>query len=242
MGLGDFFKKAQETVSSGGLNLIGGGGSTPSTSEFYSIIPGIGDSMAAEKQNRANIAAADRAMRFSERMSSTAYQRAMADMRAAGLNPMLAFSQGGASAPSGVTPTINSTTKSGLGHAAITAGLGIQSAATAKQQADTQQASAESTIALNKANTAQQVANTQKTIADTRRIETETAISKRKQPRAEAQEKLEKKGIDLVERLINSIGSDAKSSKEARDLIKSGPSVFKQPKSGNSIFDWLTNR
>lgn len=44
-----------------------------------------------------------KAMDFSREMSDTQWRRGVADMRGAGLNPMLAYSQGPASSPTGVT-------------------------------------------------------------------------------------------------------------------------------------------
>ncbi|WNK14272.1 MAG: DNA pilot protein [Microvirus sp.] len=63
------------------------------------------DFNSAEAQKSRDFTAGQAAnqMSFQERMRATQYQTAMGDMRAAGLNPMLAYSQGGAGTPIGAS-------------------------------------------------------------------------------------------------------------------------------------------
>lgn len=83
------------------------------------LIGGIADFFGGERANKANAFQAEQNRLFQERMSSTSYQRVVEDMKAAGLNPMLAYQQGGASSPGGSMPAPMQNTMGSAVHTAM---------------------------------------------------------------------------------------------------------------------------
>lgn len=69
-------------------------------------IPAAASLIGGILRNKSQEASADKQMQFQERMSSTAHQREVQDLMAAGLNPMLSAKLGGASSPGGAMPQV----------------------------------------------------------------------------------------------------------------------------------------
>lgn len=130
--MGDIFGSILGSIGSaitGGVSSVG----SVIGSLLPSVAGGLMSAFGAKQQQGWSADQAQKMMDFQERMSGSAYQRATADMRAAGINPMLAYMQGGASSPVGA-----------VGQSQNILGAGVSSAMSALQlQLQTKQVGAQ---------------------------------------------------------------------------------------------------
>lgn len=102
------------------------------------LVGGLFGSSGQRAANQANLRIAREQMQFQKEMSDTSYTRAVADLKNAGLNPMLSIMNSGASTPPGASAVMQNEAGAGISSAVQAAGLALvkEQARKTKYEAD----------------------------------------------------------------------------------------------------------
>ena len=147
------------------------------------VAGGVGQLLGSNATNEANKQIAADNREFQERMSNTAYQRAMADMKKANLNPALMFGSGGpAGTPAGSTYEVKTPDYAGIGSNLGRAMLEGRSAHDAHSIAEQQQETGRLNQTVIRAQALKTAADTEQTNASTAMQNAQLKVLQQKYP------------------------------------------------------------
>lgn len=169
---------------------------------------------------------ANEQMAFQERMSNTAYQRAMADMRRAGINPIMVSKLGGASTPTGAMAATPD-----FGKVGETVGKHLSTDAQI-QQIRSQTRVQDSQVGLNESATAKNIADMHFKEAQTKNIGMQTTLSSMD---VLALQKLGLSPMQMKHTVFNQAGSEFynKAKEIAKDAGKTVSDVY------DTVYDYV---
>lgn len=224
----------------------GGGGGGGSIQSMWGGAPSLGQTAFNIYQNQQASWQADHAMdrsetmareemAFQERMSNTSYQRATEDMKKAGINPMVAFQQGGASTPQGAMGQAFQAPVKNILEGALSSALDVVRLKKDLDQAD-------SGIALNQANATNALAQAKSAGSSAKMTDTsqKSLESQLKAIGLEAEARAKKAGYDSkaagYDAIMSRANRDSGTAKNVLDAIK--PFGQQQPKFNSNKYFW----
>lgn len=187
------------------------------------ILSTLGNVTGGIAQNAANKSSAKTQMEFQRDMSNTSHEREVADLKRAGLNPMLSVMGGhGASTPSGasynavdaITPALNSSKS--LSEAKKSA-LEVENVKATNDVLKTQ-------ATLNDFNSAKSNQEAIKTMAERERVKAETEAIKFQLPKKEFMNR----GYDIGNKILNPIQQLLEGSSSVKSLLNSSKNTTDQ--------------
>lgn len=207
-----------------------------------SALGSILGAQSAAAANSANIAMSREQMDFQERMRATQYQTAVQDLMKAGLNPMLAYTQGGAGTPPGSMAVSKPEFDPNAGTNAVNSAAAMTSLINQSKQVAAD-------VRNTDADTANKLADANRIIADTK-LKTELAwLNSAKRTTESLRPQLLISQNDLAREQINQISktlyptlakirADTALSYQSADQIRSQNVLMKELQSNDATKHW----